>query len=561
MSVRGRQAGPRDGAAAEDRRTPRQEAIRVLAEWPAAQPIPGVDMTSAGRLLIVGEAAAALGWAEKLRGKLEPTVLATTALTDADRPDDERYPVFAGRVRRLAGHLGAYTIEWETEEAAGATPAVRSESFDLVLDLCEPPLLRRVVLPDGYQAPGRDPLDQALAVIELLPLVGEFEKPQYVALQANLCAHSRATLQGCNNCIEVCATAAIVAKGDTVGVDPYLCQGCGTCATVCPSGALRYQYPRVADLGARLRALLAAYRGAGGEAACLLFHSATSGRELVDRLARRGALPARVIPLETWSADAVGIDLLLAAIALGASQVAILAAGSHDSAPLQKQARIGAAVLNGLGYAGQHFRIIDSREPDAIAAELRDWAPAQGVAVAASFCPQADKRATLDLAISYLSSQAPQPQAEIALPDGAPFGSVAASAACTLCMGCVGSCPAGALLGGTETPRLSFIEHNCLQCGLCVQSCPEGALTMTPRLLLQGARRERLLREAEIFRCTRCGKPMGARPLIEAMASRLAGHSMFASEAARARLRMCGDCRVVDLIEFENRPQAAEINQ
>src|SRR6266581_77552 len=313
---RGRQAGPRDGAAAEYRRTPRQEAIRVLAEWPAAQPIPGVDMTSAGRLLIVGEAAAALGWAEKLRGKLEPTVLATTALTDADRPDDERYPVFAGRVRRLAGHLGAYTIEWETEEAAGATPAVRSESFDLVLDLCEPPLLRRVVLPDGYQAPGRDPLDQALAVIELLPLVGEFEKPQYVALQANLCAHSRATLQGCNNCIEVCATAAIVAQGDTVGVDPYLCQGCGTCATVCPSGALRYQYPRVADLGARLRALLAAYRGAGGEAACLLFHSATSGRELVDRLARRGALPARVIPLETWSADAVGIDLLLAAIAL-----------------------------------------------------------------------------------------------------------------------------------------------------------------------------------------------------------------------------------------------------
>jgi len=41
---------------------------------------------------------------------------------------------------------------------------VRRERFDLVLDLSTEPLLKRVELPDGYAAPGRDPFEQALAV-------------------------------------------------------------------------------------------------------------------------------------------------------------------------------------------------------------------------------------------------------------------------------------------------------------------------------------------------------------------------------------------------------------
>ena len=82
---------------------------------------------------------------------------------------------------------------------------------------------------------------------------------------------------------------------------------------------------------------------------------------------------------------------------------------------------------------------------------------------------------------------------------------------------------------------------------------------MTPRLLLEASRRERLLRQADIFRCTSCGKPMGARPLIEAMVSRLSGHSMFATSEAQARLKMCGDCRVIDLVKNEDSLQASEM--
>jgi ferredoxin len=151
----------------------------------------------------------------------------------------------------------------------------------------------------------------------------------------------------------VCSAEAITSAGDTVRVDPYLCQGCGTCSTVCPSGALASQYPRVEDLGGRIKTLLATYREAGGTQPCLLFHSSEAGKSLIEGLARRGkGLPARVIPLETWSADAVGIDLLLGSVALGACQVAVLAAGTHDVAPLRAQARHAQTILAGLGYAG-----------------------------------------------------------------------------------------------------------------------------------------------------------------------------------------------------------------
>jgi hypothetical protein len=44
---------------------------------------------------------------------------------------------------------------------------------------------------------------------------------------------------------------------------------------------------------------------------------------------------------------------------------------------------------------------------------------------------------------------------------------------------------------------------------------------------------------------------MGTEKLVLAMVERLRGHSMFASEDSLARLRMCGDCRVVDMVTNE----------
>lgn len=605
--------------------TPKLAALIAAATTLAdPEPVAAVQMSAGRSLLIIGEAGAALGWAERLAGSFEPAVLITARSKDVELPAVNAYPVWSGRPVRLGGHLGAFELEWTQHNpidlelcvrcnacvkacpegaigwdlqvdvdacrshgacvaACGEIGAIdfarqdsaRSERFDLVLDLSAEPLLRRVELPDGYAAPGRDPFEQALAVQALGEFVGEFEKPRYVAFEAALCAHSRAKKTGCSNCIESCSTAAIRSNGDVIAVDPYLCKGCGTCSTVCPSGALSFQYPRVPELGQRVKTLLAEYAHAGGTDACLLFHSAAAGSAAIARLARRGCgLPARVIPVEVWSADAVGLDLMLGSLALGACQVAVLAAGSHDAAPLKAQAGHGQAILSALGYGGEHLRVIEADADDwqALERALYDWAPATGVAEPARFRLLAKKRETLDFALRHLVAHAPATTtpaglpAAIALNAGAPFGQVIASDACTLCMSCTGACPAGALRAASDAYRLEFVEKNCLQCGLCEASCPESAITLEPRLLpgeygTEGARRARALREADLFHCTACGKAMGAAPLIESMIARLSGHAMFAGEAERARLRMCADCRVIDMMKAEAAVKAWDLTE
>ena len=89
-----------------------------------------------------------------------------------------------------------------------------------------------------------------------------------------------------------------------------------------------------------------------------------------------------------------------------------------------------------------------------------------------------------------------------------------------------------------------------MQCGLCATTCPEDALALEPRLWLADggkARKQlRVLNEAQPYACIKCGKPFGTMKAIESMIGKLAGHSMFQGAAAE-RLKMCGDCRVIDI--------------
>ena len=142
---------------------------------------------------------------------------------------------------------------------------------------------------------------------------------------------------------------------------------------------------------------------------------------------------------------------------------------------------------------------------------------------------------------------------EIALEQGAPWGRVKVNRdTCTLCMACVGACPVSALVDGRDQPLLKFIERNCVQCGLCVNTCPEKAVTLAPRLLLGSqARAEQVLHEAVPFNCVRCGKPFGNKQMIANMMGKLGSHSMFSGDGLK-RLQMCGDCRVIDMMENKN---------
>jgi ferredoxin len=486
-------------------------------------------------------------------------------------------------------------------EAAGAidfnrAPQRVTETFDLVLDLRETAAFTMHQPPQGYFHAGADERELVKAVLALREMTGEFEKPKFFNYQQRLCAHSRNEQIGCTACIDVCSTRAIRSdasmKGKTrqrvqpgggpqhsgggVIVEPHLCVGCGACSTVCPTGAMGFAYPGPTDQARRLRSMLTAYSNAGGRDAALLLHSQGAGVRLVDELGRAArverqiqGVPARVLPLVLWHTASVGLDLWLTAIAYGASQVWVLL--SDEEAPeyrqaLTEQMAVAQAVLAGLGYTGEHFRLLEARDARDLATldtALRA-APARGVARPASFAAQAEKRATLELALEHLLAQAPAAAEEIALPAaGSPFGSlVVDSQKCTLCLSCVGACPASALADNPEKPQLRFIEKNCVQCGLCASTCPENAITLQPRLWLaeggKARKAARVLNEAQPFACVRCGKPFGTLRAIENMISKLSGHSAFQGAAAE-RLKMCSDCRVIDMHSNPNEVRITDL--
>ena len=248
-------------------------------------------------------------------------------------------------------------------------------------------------------------------------------------------------------------------------------------------------------------------------------HSQQAGARLLGDLGRAAQLergrrdgtrgvPARVLPLPLWHTASTGLELWLTAIAYGASQVWILL--TDEEAPqyrqaLEEQIAVAQAILTGLGFSGEHVRLLQARDARDLAALDRDLQapPAQGVARSAGFAIQADKRATLALALDHLMAQAPTRSGVIALP------------------------AAGSPLGAQ--------------------------LNLAPQ------RNEPvLLNEMKPYACIRCSKPFGTLKAIEAMLGKLAGHSMFQG-AALERLKMCGDCRVIDLHSASNEARITDL--
>jgi ferredoxin len=597
---------------------PKMAALLAAADLPDPEPVPSVDYDSAGSVLLIGPSRRVLPWAKRLGAQLDVSMLLTSGF-GGEALLERRYPTFSGAQVNIKGWLGAFKVTWQQAnpidlelctrcnacieacpenaidlsyqinldacrshrdcvKACGPIGAIdfardateRSGDFDLIFDLSDTPVLRMHQPPQGYFAPGADSDRQAELALEITQLVGQFSKPKFFLYKEKICAHGRNQKVGCNACVEVCSAEAIAHDGNRIQVNPHLCVGCGACTTVCPSGALSYAYPRATDLGTRLKTLLNTYAKAGGKQPALLLHSAERGRELLlelGKLAGAGAtgsmrgVPARMLPVALHHIASAGIDVWLTAIAYGAGNVTILVTG--EEAPqyidaLRAQVEIAQTILNTLGYAGRHIDLLHVKDARAFDAGLAAIQPGQAPTQRATFNIAAEKRNTLDFVFEHLQKHAPDPQEEIPLPAGAPFGAVQVdSAKCTLCMSCVGACPEAALADNPNLPQLRFIERNCVQCGLCEKTCPENAISLVARLNLRdSAKQPAVLNEAQPYHCIKCGKPFGTARMIENMIAKLSLHGAFAANIDR--LRMCGDCRVVDMME--NRKETNILN-
>ncbi|WP_316654593.1 4Fe-4S binding protein [Ralstonia condita] len=457
-------------------------------------------------------------------------------------------------------------------------PQALSGQFDLVFDLNDTPAFAQHQPPQGYFHAGADAGRQLAASLALLQRVGEFEKPKFFQYKESICAHGRNGQVGCDACVQVCSASAISSQWKdgrgSVHVTPNLCVGCGACTTACPTGAITYAYPSAPYQGRKLKTLLSTYASAGGRDAVVLLHNGERGRALIEQLGRAARIgeargvPVNMLPVEVFHAASTGLELWLSALAYGAARIAILL--TEDDAPqyramLAEQVAVAQAVLQGLGEPSDAVGVVLVDVADVAALDARLNAvevagPLRGFRrdmPAAAFAVAAAKRETLDFALDHLARHAQAIDTVIPLPAGAPLGAISVDRErCTLCMACVGACPSQALRDQPDRPVLAMIERNCVQCGLCETTCPEEAIALVPRLNLSAAARQAvMLNETQPFHCIRCGKPFGTAQMVTTMLAKLGAHPAF-SGAAAERLKMCGDCRVIDMMERGERPGA-----
>jgi ferredoxin len=185
----------------------------------------------------------------------------------------------------------------------------------------------------------------------------------------------------------------------------------------------------------------------------------------------------------------------------------------------------------------------------------------EGTAKPATFLPTGGKRELMRLSLRELHAAAPTPIDIVALPEGAPFGTIEVRVeGCTLCLSCVSACPTGALSDDPERPMLRFAEDACVQCGLCKATCPEKVISLKPQIDFRAATAlGRVVKQEEPAECIRCGKPFGVKSSVERVIAKLEGkHWMYKDSKKRLDvIRMCEDCRVAVMAEEQFDPFGA----
>src|SRR3984957_365250 len=552
---------------------PKMAALLAAAAEPTSA-APLFRLESGGVILICGRDEIAVEAGNLLKDHLDITVLIEPPATIAPLRTSV-FPIAKGKVRNAKGHLGAFEVT--IDDFAQSMPSSRGvlafapsrsdakSNCDVILDLTGgTALFPAADLRDGYlRADPKDSAAMLRAVLRARDLVGSFEKPRYIAYDAGLCTHSRSQIVGCTRCLDLCPTGAITPSGDHVTIDANICAGCGQCAAACPTGAASYALPSEDALMRKLRAMLMAYRQAGGEQPVVLIHDEPHGVPLIDALARFGdGVPAHVLAVGGNEITQIGLESVAAAFAYGASAMRFLlrARPLHDVSGLLRTMALADPILIGLGFGDGRIATIETDDPDLLLGALRAIPSQPPAPRPASFYPQGGKRSVLRFAFGELHHAAPNPVGVIALPEGAPFGAVEIDVeGCTLCLSCVSACPTGALRDDPERPMLRFVEDACMQCGLCRATCPEKVITLKPQIDFGALRAPaRILKEEEPFCCIRCGKPFGVKSTIDRVVAKLAGkHWMYTGSRRIDVIKMCDDCRVAAATEENLDPYGA----
>lgn len=539
------------------------KAVRqqVLANTQILQNLipPTVSYTTEGNVLIIGPEDLARLAADKLSNMGKLAILANESITSQDEAhlekvmsSAENVESFYNKLIEIKGFLGQFQVKVDSgSDKASDTNAVelsmvaiRKAHFDLILDLSQSPCINLEMLPPGYFYVGQDEAKLDDAIAQLPDLIGEFDKPRYVKVNSEICAHNRNGIDGCNRCLNFCPADAIQSIDKMIEIDPYLCHGAGSCTNACPTGAISYDLPTPQALHSYLHKLVTRFREQAQTAPVILFHDEANGAALVGV-----DLPGAVIPVALEEITVASMDHWMSSLAWGARQILVL--NTEATAPtltqmLQGEHKLANDILDEMGQPGRISVIDESSIGDLTA--LLETSSNWPMIVPGEFAATT-KRNTLYAAIDHLNEQAASVDTCLSQ-SNIPYGKVSINSdKCTLCLSCVSTCPTQALTDGGDKPALHFVEQDCVQCGLCESACPEKVISLTPQMNFDKAQRQQrqTLKEEAPFDCIRCGTPFATQSMVQRMLEAVGGHSAFSANIER--LKMCSDCRVKDMFE------------
>jgi Fe-S-cluster-containing hydrogenase component 2 len=108
---------------------------------------------------------------------------------------------------------------------------------------------------------------------------------------------------------------------------------------------------------------------------------------------------------------------------------------------------------------------------------------------------------------------------------------------CTLCNGCVESCPHHAI--AIQQNTLNFQPEECTGCGYCAEICPEHSITLS-QMKGPTTLQNRIVYTGEMVNCLKCGSPYASARMVEKVSTIL--HDDSAT-------KLCPDCRQREIYE------------
>lgn len=473
----------------------------------------------------------------------------TSAITPALRLRTERCDA-CGDCLQACGAVGAIRIPREERERIDAGQVV---------------VVTGTGAPSGPARSGyhvlREPTPAAVEALawKVFDLIGDFERPQYLRYDAEVCAGGAAGHRACGRCIPACPYEAIARDPRNllrVAADQPACEGCGACVAVCPTSALTFTDPAGVALRARLAALLAPLPGGAGPAPVVAFHCPERGAEAFAEAGRAGRpYPASVLPVPMACLRHVSEADVLTALRHGAAGVALVgcAACPHgERHALIERLDLVRGLLEAFG-AGGRVELIAGDGPemiDRLATFAGGLGPPPVPWDGADATPAPSARQAVAEALGALIVATGREPGRTRVPATAAFAFPDVRVeGCTVCRTCVNVCPTHAFRHDEDRQTLELRQVACVNCGLCATACPESVITIQSEIFL--ARRAldyQVVVQDEALRCTRCGTPFGNRRAVDVIEAKLLGMpALLDTFAGRRRnfFRMCPNCRAV----------------